>query len=204
MSLTAWLSLVGICCAGAISPGPSLVLILRQTISLSTKHGLASAWGHACGIGLYASAAALGLGALMKTNPTIANGIQWGGAAYLIWLGVKALRSAGGTAAALELKREPTLILTAAKEGLGIAVVNPKIILFFAAIFSQFVEIDMSAQGVAIMVATASIIDGVWYSIVVLGLSRTRLIDVLRKNAIWADRLMGTILITVAIIVLFS
>lgn len=202
MTMAAWLSLVGICCVGAISPGPSLALILRQTISNSTKHGLAASWAHAMGIALYAAAAALGLGALMTTYPRIATVIQWGGAIYLIWLGIQALRQATHANSPMSVESEKVPVRVAARQGLGIAVVNPKIIVFFAAIFSQFVGTDITAEGVTIMIATASIIDGVWYSIVVLVLSRTPLIGVLRRNAIWTDRLMGVVLIAVALVVL--
>ena len=65
MTLSLWLSLVAICMMGAMSPGPSLAVVLKHSIHGSMKNGMLAALSHGVGVGFYAAASLLGLGALM-------------------------------------------------------------------------------------------------------------------------------------------
>ena len=91
MELTSWLALAAICVMGAISPGPSLALIIRNTVQGGQGHGVATALGHGLGVGIYALVTALGLSILITQTPILFDLIRYGGAAFLAWLGVKAL-----------------------------------------------------------------------------------------------------------------
>ncbi|BBI63410.1 hypothetical protein HSBAA_47160 [Vreelandella sulfidaeris] len=93
MPLTLWLSLAAICAMGAMSPGPSLALVLRHTLGGGRFNGVTAAIFHTLGVGFYALLTVWGLGALIAGFPLLFQLITWSGAAYLAWLGVKALRA---------------------------------------------------------------------------------------------------------------
>ncbi|MDR5907114.1 LysE family translocator [Franzmannia qiaohouensis] len=197
MPLSLWLSLVAICAVGAMSPGPSLALVLRHTLGGGRLPGVVAALSHALGVGLYALLTVWGLGALIARQPLLFQFITWAGAAYLAWLGIKALRA--GRAAALE----PNAVLTtgpqAAREGMLVALGNPKLILFFVALLSQFVSPEMSVAAKALIVLTAMIIDGGWYVIVAVALSHSRVLPWLQARAHWVNRITGVLLIAIAL-----
>ena len=90
MTLTEWLSLVLICVMGAMSPGPSLAVVLKHSLHGGMKNGMLAALSHG-GVGFYACASLLGLGALMTQLPTLYNVLVYGGAAYLAYLGIRIL-----------------------------------------------------------------------------------------------------------------
>ena len=71
MELTSWLALAAICVMGAISPGPSLALIIRNTVQGGQGHGVATALGHGLGVGIYALGTALGLSILITQTPLL-------------------------------------------------------------------------------------------------------------------------------------
>lgn len=203
MPLSLWLSLVAICVVGAVSPGPSLALVLRHTLSGGRWPGVAAALTHALGVGAYALLTVWGLGALIARQPLLFDLLTWAGAAYLAWLGIKALRAAGhGLAVA------PDTVLSsgarAAREGMLVALGNPKLILFFVALLSQFVSPEMSVVAKALIVATAMLIDGGWYVIVAVTLSHSRVLPWLQARAHWVSRITGVMLIAMALRVVIN
>ena len=87
----------------------------------------------------------------------------------------------------------------AAKEGMLVALGNPKLIIFFVALLSQFVTPDMSSMAKMIVVLTAMLIDGGWYVLVAVGLSHSRVLPWLQRHAHWINRLTGVLLIALAL-----
>ncbi|MAF17066.1 MAG: lysine transporter LysE [Marinomonas sp.] len=197
MTLTIWLSLLTICLLGAMSPGPSLVMVTKHSLAGGKANGLAAAWAHAFGIGVYAFISMVGLAVIFHQLPWLYQIISYAGAAYLIYLGVNAIRSKGGIAAKLEAGQTMS-VWQSAKEGLLISLLSPKIALFFAALFSPFVASVHSIDGKMLMVMTPFIIDGLWYTLITLMLSNQRLLNGLRKKAVLIDRLSGLILVALA------
>ena len=96
MTLTIWLTVVSICLLGAMSPGPSLAVVLKQTISGGRKTGLVAATTHGLGIGLYALLCISGIAFMITTSPVLFKGLQWAGAGYLVWIGIQGLRAKAG------------------------------------------------------------------------------------------------------------
>lgn len=202
MPFSLWLSLAAVCTAGAMSPGPSLALVLRHTLGGGRAPGVVAGLFHALGVGFYALLTVLGLGALMARFPLLFEGVTVVGAGYLAWLGFKALRA--GRAAALDPALGATTRRQAAREGVLVALANPKLILFFIALLSQFVHPDMSLAARAIIVATAMMIDGAWYVLVAVALSQSRVLEWLRLRSHWINRFTGVILLGLALRVVWG
>ncbi|RUR37907.1 LysE family translocator [Vreelandella populi] len=197
MPFSLWLSLAAICAMGAMSPGPSLALVLRHTLGGGRLPGITAALFHALGVGFYALLTVWGLGALITRSPEVFQLITWGGAAYLAWLGIQALRA--GKAGAISASAVVTTNRQAAKEGVLVALGNPKLIIFFVALLSQFVTPDMSIIAKAIVILTAMLIDGGWYVLVAVGLSHSRVLPWLQRHAHWVNRVTGVLLIALAL-----
>lgn len=203
MSVTVWLSLFTICLLGAMSPGPSLAIVVKHSLAGGRMNGLATAWAHATGIAIYALVTLIGLSALLNQHPMLFTGISYIGAGYLAYLGVMALKSQGGVAAKLE-SGEKVSVLQSAKEGFLISLTSPKIMLFFTALFSQFVAVGSEFSSRALVVITPYLVDGLWYTLIALMLSSPLFLEKLRNKAVIIDRLSGLVLIALAIRVVWS
>ncbi|MGS0682321.1 LysE family translocator [Shewanella sp. 125m-7] len=203
MTVSTWLGLLAICCLGAMSPGPSLAMVVRHTLGGGRDKGIVCAWAHSIGIGVYALVTLLGLAVVLKQAPMVFNGIAILGALYLAYMGVQALRSKGGMSEKLAAGQS-TDALTAARDGLAISLFNPKIMLFFLALFSQFVMVADSMTGKALIVLTPLVVDGLWYTFIALLLSHSAVLPKLREKAALIDKLSGVVLILLAVRVLVT
>ncbi len=195
MSLTTWLAVVTICTLGAMSPGPSLALVLKQTLAGGRTNGMIVAVSHGVGIGLYAFLSVMGLAAAITTSPTLFAVLQWGGAAYLAWLGFKGLTARSRPSQ--PLPDVPTTA-SAARDGFMLAFLNPKVAVFFIALFSQVVGPETSMAAKLIYATTAMVLDIGWYVIVAALFSNPRLLNSLKRNVIWLERFFGVLLIALA------
>ncbi|MGS0673696.1 LysE family translocator [Shewanella sp. 0m-4] len=203
MSISTWLGLLAICCLGAMSPGPSLAMVVRHTLGGGRGKGIICAWAHSIGIGVYALLTLLGLAVLLKQAPMVFNGIAIIGALYLAYMGIQALRSKGGMSEKLAAGKS-TGAITAARDGLAISLFNPKIMLFFLALFSQFVMVADNMTGKALIVLTPLVVDGLWYTLIALLLSHSAVLPKLREKAALIDKLSGVVLILLAVRVLVT
>ena len=195
MTLATWLTVVSICILGAMSPGPSLAVVLKQTLAGGRRNGVTVALLHGLGIGLYALLSIIGLAAVITASPLAFNLLQWGGALYLAWLGVKGLTAKRQTDS--ELPEVPTTT-SAARDGFLVVFLNPKIAVFFIALFSQVVGVDTSFIAKLVYAATAMVIDGGWYLIVAWLFSNPRWLQRLQQHSVWFERIFGTILVALA------
>ncbi|MBQ4675697.1 LysE family transporter [Aeromonas hydrophila] len=198
MELTSWLALAAICVMGAISPGPSLALIIRNTVQGGQGHGVATALGHGFGVGIYALITALGLAILITQTPLLFDVIRYGGAAFLAWLGVKALLAKPAKGEASEEVHQ-LRGRQGAFEGFMVAFLNPQLAVFFIALFSQFVHADTGWREGGIMMLTAGGIDAVWYMLVALVLSRGPVLAWLKAKSFVIDKVSGLVLLGLAL-----
>jgi threonine/homoserine/homoserine lactone efflux protein len=200
MTLSAWLSLAAICTMGAMSPGPSLALVMRNTLSGSRSHGVLTAVAHGLGVGLYAFLTAAGLAVLVTRSETLFDLVRYCGAAFLVYLGLKALLHGTPAAAALSQGGQPGLNarVQALRDGFLMAFLNPKLAVFFVALFSQFVQANAPLTEKTLMALLAALIDTIWYVLVALALSHSAVLEKLRSRMQLLDRLFGIVLIGVA------
>ena len=90
-----WIQFAAICIVGAMSPGPSLALIIRNSIKYGRVSGLLSSIGHALGIGIYAAISVVGLQLILINNIFVFNTIQFCGSVFLLILGILFLKNSG-------------------------------------------------------------------------------------------------------------
>lgn len=199
MSSAEWLSLVLVCLLGAMSPGPSLVLVARQSVVNSRRHGVITAWCHSGGIGAYAFATALGLSALLTSHPGVFSALAVSGAFYLIWLGVATWRHADSGEGTPARRDGDGALGRAALQGFLTAVLNPKVAVFFLALFSQFLAPGMGPVAALALSATALAVDGLWYTLVAVVLSRAGWVGRVRGAGYWIDRITAVVLVLLGV-----
>ena len=138
MPLDLWLAFLAASTALLLIPGPTVLLVLSYALSKGRSVAVASAAGVAFGDLVAMTASLLGLGALVLASATLFTALKWVGAAYLVWLGIKLIRSApsGGLApqAVEDVTARQVFRHTAA-----VTALNPKSIAFFIAFVPQFI-----------------------------------------------------------------
>jgi len=189
-----WMSFI--CAMGAISPGPSLVVVLRNTISGGRTRGVMTAIGHGIGFSIYAFVAVMGLSSVLLANEQIFYLLQSAGALFLIWLAFSMITRKNSVSS----EKYEQSAYKGFLEGFMIAFLNPKILVFLVAIFSQFINSDIADYGRFIMAIIAGIIDTIWYVLVAVALADTKFIDSLGVNVVFIDRFAGTILFILGIL----
>ena len=195
MSLFIWFQFALVCTIGAMSPGPSLAVVIRNNINYNRFAGIMTSVGHGIGIGVYATLAVLGLGFILQTNQTLYFLIQIMGLIFLFFLGLLFIFQKKSK----EKNNEDQNQLNSFLQGFLIAIINPKILIWFTAIYSQFISIEASIVFNLILILTASIIDALWYILVSIAISgygtKNFLID--KKKMI--QKITGSILLIIAI-----
>ncbi|MBU0943222.1 MAG: LysE family translocator [Proteobacteria bacterium] len=199
MSLTAWFSLATICTLGAMSPGPSLAIVLKNTLAAGRSEGVRTALAHGFGVGLYAFATAAGLAVLITGSPLLFTIVQWLGAFFLAYLGCKALFGHSALADSAQTEADGSCRINGLRSGFLTAFLNPKLAIFFAALFSQFVSVQAGMGEKMIMALTAATIDASWYILVALLLSHSWVLALLRRKAGLLDKTFGVLLLGLAI-----
>lgn len=199
MTITTWLTIVSICLLGAMSPGPSLAVVLRQTLSGGRKTGLTAAVAHGLGFGLYALMSISGIAVIITASAVLFTGLQWLGAAFLIWLGIKGLTAKAPPPSAKQaVPAAPPSSGSAFRDGFLIVFFNPKVAVFLIALFSQVIGSHTTGMERLVYVGTAMFIDMGWYLIVAWLFSNPRWLGGLQKNVVWLERAFGVILIALA------
>ena len=175
---------------GAISPGPSLLMVIRNTIVGGRRRGVMCAVGHGIGFGLYAGVAIFGLIVLLEEAPGVFLGLQWIGIALLIWYGWLMWSHGDEEADEETVEKEARGFL----EGFSIAFFNPKIALFLVAVLAQVLESGMSLETKLVIGFIGMAIDMAWYVLVAVFLTGTPLLDWLRSNGSIVNRLTAVVL----------
>ena len=155
MPFDLWLAFVLASTALLLLPGPTVLLVLSYALSKGRSVALASVAGVALGDLIAMSASLAGLGALVATSATLFSILKWVGAGYLVWLGIKLLRSApSGRLPAVEQAQEVTA-RGVFWHATAVTALNPKSIAFFIAFVPQFLRPDTAlAPQFATLIAT--------------------------------------------------
>jgi threonine/homoserine/homoserine lactone efflux protein len=202
MNLFVWFQFALVCIVGAMSPGPSLALVIRNNITYNRLAGIMTSIGHGLGIAVYATMAVFGLGLILHTNQSLFLIIQVLGLIFLFFLGVLFIFQKKSDEIINQNKNQNQI--NSFFQGFLIAVINPKILIWFTAIYSQFISIESNLIFNIILISTASIIDATWYivvSIIITGYGvKNFLID--KKKLI--QKSTGFILLFISLSLLFN
>ena len=200
MTFIFWLQFATFCVAGAMSPGPSLALIIRNSTTISRFAGFMTAVGHGIGMGVYAVFAITGLIIILTTNEILFQFIQIIGILFLLFIGFQFLFKKNQEIEHINNQKNFNSFL----QGFSIAILNPKILIWFSAVFSQFVKIDDSFISHSILVITASVIDGIWYIIVTIVVTSYGMGDFFQRRKHIIQKISGLILVLIGVLLIID
>ena len=200
MTFFLWSQFAIVCIIGAMSPGPSLAVVIRNNINYNRYAGILTSIGHGLGIGVYATLALLGLGLILQVNQTIFLFIQILGLVFLFLLGLIFIIQKNSE----EKIEENHNQLNSFLQGFSIAIINPKILIWFTAIYSQFISIDATFFFNTILVLTASIIDVIWNIIVSLLITGYGVKNFLIERKVLIQKITGFVLLVISLSLLFK
>ena len=175
MTTFLWIQLIITCLLGAVSPGPSLLLIVKNSISYGKTNGIITGIAHGLGIFIYAVLTILGIAFLYAKYPLLIKIISFILVLYLIYISYKIFYSEEEIDLKTDNKKKYNQNFL---DGFMIAFLNPKITIFFGALFSQFVNDKLTNLEKFQMAFAASFIDMIWYTFVSLIVGNS----LIRKN----------------------
>ena len=196
MDFAALAPIIVVLCLGAMSPGPSLAVLIRNTMEGGKRRGVACGLGHGIGFGIYAFIAVSGIAQLKARAGGAAEILEIVGGLFLLLLAALMLRGSSD-----EVEHQ-TSERRGFAEGFLIAFLNPKILAFLLAVFSQFVQPDFTFGERAMVAGIAMLIDGGWYILVALVISGTPLLVKLEENGRKVEMTMGCVLAGLAVWIL--
>ncbi len=145
MHFSNWLIFCGIALLTSFTPGPAVLLAISNSLAVGPRRAMIGSLGNAIGLFVVSAVTMAGMGAVLATSATAFMGLKIAGALYLIYLGIKQLRSKSSTLANVKVATTATNEHAAPRlfsHGLTVALTNPKAILFFTALFPQFLVHD--------------------------------------------------------------
>ena len=138
MPFSTWLLFCGVALLATFSPGPGVLLAISNSVAVGARHTVFSSLGNAAGLFVVSGLATAGMGALLAVSASAFLVVKLIGAGYLVYLGIKQWRSAPLRLEASAPANQPSAPGRLFLQGMGVAVTNPKAILFFTALFPQF------------------------------------------------------------------
>ncbi|HIA22381.1 MAG TPA: LysE family translocator [Alphaproteobacteria bacterium] len=166
MPIEAWLALAGAFILGAMSPGPSLATVLRNSVVAGRRNGVLTGLGHGFGFGIYSFLAASGMITAISIHTATVDFLRLAGAIALIVLGyVFAKQSLSGSIKRTDTYTDKNQFSAHSSFGQGflIALLNPKIFAWMLAIYAPFINADLSMHILLAMALMGVCIDATWY-----------------------------------------
>jgi len=197
-----WFLLFAVFGLPLISPGPDFIVAVRNSILYSRKIGIITAIGFMLGVCVHITYTLFGIAAIISQSVILFNILKYAGAAYLIYIGIKALRSKGFEHENTNSKKKkPAQMgsLGALWSGFLTNVLNPKATLFFLAVFSQFIGPETTMATQLIYGSTCAIMTGVWFTIVAVVLTNPTIKATFLRFTKWIDRVCGSLLIALGV-----
>ncbi|PLX39177.1 MAG: lysine transporter LysE [Hyphomicrobiales bacterium] len=200
-SLVHWTAFLTAAVLLNLAPGPDMAFILAQTARGGRRAGFAAMFGIWSGALVHALMAALGLSAILATSALAFSMVKWVGAAYLVWLGIQALLSKGGSFAAESSAKaaSPARIF---RQGVLVSLLNPKVAIFFLAFLPQFVvagagpvPAQLFLHG-ALIILVAALIEP---PLVLAGSVIAKAFRNNRRLGLWLDRGLGALFVALGV-----
>ena len=199
MTIYIFFKIFTVCLLGAMSPGPSMVVVINNAIFKNRFHGILTSLGHGIGISVYALFAVLGIALIIKTNLLIFNGIKFLSIIFLIYLGVKSLLNKSR----LDFNKNNLKDgIASFLQGLNISLLNPKIFIWFIAIYSQFMSLNNDLFFNTTLILTAGLVDAVWYITLTLLVTSNIALEFFKNKNILLQKFIGSIFIIIGAVLL--
>lgn len=189
-----------------LAPGPDIAFIIGHTVRGGRKMGFAALGGIWLGAFGHVLMAAAGLSAILASSATAFSIVKWAGAGYLLYLGIKALRS-DGSGFVGEKTTTSQRVFPIFKQGVVVALLNPKVAIFFLAFLPQFVVAGAGPIAAQLFLHGTLIIVVAAFIEPPLILAGDRLTTKLRTNprfGLWLDRSLGAIFIGLSVRLAFD
>jgi threonine/homoserine/homoserine lactone efflux protein len=208
VNATQALGLAGVILLAAMSPGPDFVIVLRNVMTAGRRAGMACGAGIASGVLAWAVVTSVGIAGLLAASAVAFTVVKLVGAAYLVLLGVQALLAArrGG----YEQAKEPVGAqaghgaVAAFRQGLLTNLFNPKVAVFFVALWPQFLPHDATVLDTAVLTAVAAGTSLVWFLTLANVVNALRRFLTASKVRRTIDAVTGTILIGIGVRIALS
>lgn len=188
------------------SPGPDFAIVVRESVAHGRRAGTWTAVGVGTGIFVHVAYSLLGIGLIVSQSIVLFNALKWLAAAYLFYIGIKALRARPAPAGALEVQADggERSARSAFMTGFVTNGLNPKATLFFLSLFTVVINphTPLSVQaGYGVYLAFAT---GLWFCLVALLFSQARVRSSFARMGHWFDRMMGAVLVGLGIKLAFT
>ena len=188
MTLIAFGQVFIVCLLGAMSPGPSMAMVIHNAVFKGRYNGILTSIGHGTGIAVYAIFAVLGLGLIIETNIIVFNSLKILSISFLIFIGIKSiLNKEKLNLGKKDIKENAVSFL----QGFSISILNPKIFVWFIAIYSQFMSINNEFIFNIYLVLIASITDACWYIILTLAVTTTSALNFFQAKLSLFQKIQG-------------
>ena len=202
MSFFLFIKIFLICLFGAISPGPSMLLVINNALK-SKLNGFMSAIGHGLAIGLYALFSVIGLELLTHNYYNIFIILKILSIIFLFYIGMISIT---------KNKKENLFVKDnnvknyriAFLEGFTIAILNPKIFIFFTAIYSQFLSLDNNIVLNFTLVSTAMIVDIMWYIILTILVTVLGFKNFFYRRIFLIRKIVGLLFILISVVLMIN
>jgi len=197
-----FLALATIHFLAVVAPGPDFAVTIRQSVRFGRLVGICTALGIGAGISVHVLYTLLGVGALMHTTPWLLTVAKVIGGAYILYLGVSLLRSKPKSAIEGEKTSEESVVeqtlFKAFSTGFLTNATNPKATLFFLAIFTTIISAETPLQIQAFYGLWMCFVNALWFVIVALFFSSSKVRLLFMRMGHWFERTMGVVLILFA------
>ena len=189
---------------GAMSPGPTSIYVAKNSIAISRKHGLYTAFGTGTGAAIFGLLAVLGLQALLLAVPSAYLALKICGGLYLLWLAYKIIKHAKEPIEADQSVSSQMSLRRAFTTGLITQLANPKIAIVLASIFTALLPKEIPTYYYCVVPMLCFFIDAGWCSLVAVALSAEKQRRVYLKFKAVFDRAAGVVMTVLGLKLIFG
>ncbi len=188
-----------VCLLGAMSPGPSMAVVINNAIFKGRYNGILTSIGHGLGIAIYATFAVLGLGLIIETNIIIFNSLKILSIIFLIFIGMKSILNKEKLNLEKKDVKEKTISFL---QGFSISILNPKILIWFIAIYSQFMSVNNELIFNIYLVLIAGIVDAFWYIFLTLAVTTASALTFFQTKILLIKKIPGFLFVAIGLLLL--
>ena len=199
MTLTIFAQVFIVCLLGAMSPGPSMAVVIHNAIFKGRNNGILTSVGHGIGIAIYATFAVLGLGLIIETNIFIFNSLKILSIIFLIFIGMKSILNKEKLNLEKKDVKEKTISFL---QGFSISILNPKILVWFIAIYSQFMSVNNGLIFNIYLVLIAGIVDALWYIFLTLAVTTASALTFFQTKILLIKKIQGFLFVAIGLVLL--